>query len=72
MRLQVKPAKRHGDVKTIFDQLIRLEDIRHEKGAVSISVLADGIYRNKSRYRYTFELSEAEIHAILAVNPSAQ
>ncbi|MFU0505766.1 hypothetical protein [Pseudaminobacter sp. NGMCC 1.201702] len=69
MRVQVMPAKRSGSSKTIFDRPVREEDIHPgEDDHVAVSVLADGIYRDKSKYRYTFELSEAEIRAILAAN----
>ena len=69
MRVHVMPAKRSGSSKTIFDRPVGEEDIHPgNDDHITVSVLADGIYRDKSKYRYTFELSGAEIRAFLAAN----
>ncbi|MFU0505809.1 hypothetical protein [Pseudaminobacter sp. NGMCC 1.201702] len=67
MRVQVMPAKRSGSSKTIFDRPVEEDDVHPGKDDhVTVSVLVDGIYHDKSKYRYTFELSKADIRAILA------
>ncbi|EXL01362.1 hypothetical protein BG36_19660 [Aquamicrobium defluvii] len=75
MRISVRPAKRDGMSKRIFESELTSEDLDGENGKeVIISVTAGPIYRkaryeDRSQYRYDIVLSAKEVAAIAgAVN----
>lgn len=78
MRISVRPAKRDGVPKRIFESELTSEDLDGASGKeVVISVTAGPIYRkaryeDRSQYRYDIVLSAREVAAIAgAVNGAA-
>ncbi len=64
MRMQVGPAKREGSSRTIFHRPLIASDFRPgPSGAVIVSIDADGIYADGSRYRYLMEFTLDELQA---------
>ncbi|MEO9340867.1 hypothetical protein ABFT80_26040 [Mesorhizobium sp. SB112] len=70
MRIIVKPAKRAGNSKTIFESKLSSEDLDGlDRTGIIISITADPIYTNNryqatSQYRYDIMLSAEEISTI--------
>jgi hypothetical protein len=64
MQLQVRPAKRGGNAKTIFDEPLSTSAISRYGDRVVVSVAANSIYRDKSTYLYTLEFTADEVDAM--------
>jgi hypothetical protein len=56
MKIFVKPGKREGCPKQIFDGAIDDGDVRVEDGNVILSIIADDIYTAHATQRYTIVL----------------
>lgn len=50
MRMCVRPAKRDGDVKELFDRRLAKEDVSTRDGGVSLSIVARDMYAKGSNY----------------------
>lgn len=67
MRVRVRPAKREGADRVIFDQELSRQEIRLDPDAgIAISITAEALhkksrYRDNSSYRYDIILSQAEV-----------
>ncbi|MFA6155312.1 hypothetical protein [Mesorhizobium sp.] len=66
MRIQVRPAKRQGTPRTIFHRALNAGDFKPgHAGAVLVSIDAEGMYADGSKYRYMMEFSPAEVRSVL-------
>ncbi|TIR26746.1 MAG: hypothetical protein E5X34_03685 [Mesorhizobium sp.] len=62
MRLSTQPARRQGSAKCIYSAPLQLDDVQiSDNGDVTVSIIADDIYSNRSKQRYQITLAEAEI-----------
>jgi hypothetical protein len=66
MRMQVGPAKREGTRRTIFHRPLNSDDFRPgSPGAMIVSVDAEGIYSDGSKYRYLMEFTLEELRSVI-------
>lgn len=67
MRIQVRPAKREGSPRTIFHRPLKADDLEPSiAGGVLVSVDAEGIYSDGSKYRYSMEFTLDELQSVMA------
>lgn len=67
MRIQVGPAKREGACRTIFHRPLNCDDYRPgSPGAMVVSVDAEGIYSDGSKYRYLMEFTLDELRSVIS------
>jgi len=64
MRMCVRPAKRDGNVKELFDRRLAKEDVSTRDGGVSLSIVARDMYAKGSNYHYTITLTHTELAAL--------
>ncbi|ESY62492.1 MULTISPECIES: hypothetical protein [Mesorhizobium] len=65
MRMLVRPAKREGTSRTIFHRPLIDGDVKSGAGGPMISIDAEGIYSNDSKYRYLIEFTLGELEALI-------
>ena len=65
MKISVRPAKRDGDPKEIFERAIAAEDIVVDGEATIITLVVKDIYSKGSNQRYTITLSAEDLAMIL-------
>ena len=65
MRMLVRPAKREGTSRTIFDRPLIDGDVKSGTGGPVISIEAEGIYSDDSKYRYQIEITLGELEALI-------
>lgn len=64
MRISVRPAKRDGDVKELFDRRLAKEDVSSRDGSVSLSIVARDMYTKGANHHYTITLTHTELAAL--------
>ena len=64
MRILVGPSKREGVSRTIFHRPLIAGDVKSGTGGPVISIEAEGIYSDDSRYRYLIEFTRNELEAL--------
>jgi hypothetical protein len=65
MRMLVRPAKREGTSRTIFDRPLIDGDVKPGTDGPMITIEAEGIYSDNSKYRYLMEFTFAELEALI-------
>lgn len=68
MQISVRPGKKEGFPKTIFDRPVDTDDVDldvDDDGNVIMTIVADDIYAPKSTRRYSIKLDEEDLEAIL-------
>jgi hypothetical protein len=65
MKISVKPAKRDGDAKVIFDRPLRRDDVSISSEEIRLTFVARDIYSPASTQRYTILLSVDELATML-------
>ena len=65
MRMLVRPAKREGTSRTIFHRPLINGDVKSATGGPVISIEAEGIYSDDSKYRYRIEFTLGELEALV-------
>ena len=65
MRMLVRPAKREGTSRTIFHRPLIDGDVKSGTGGPVISIEAEGIYSDDSKYRYQIEITLGELEALI-------
>ena len=65
MRMLVRPAKREGTSRTIFDRPLIDGDVKPGTGGPVITIEAEGIYSDDSKYRYQIEITLGELEALI-------
>jgi hypothetical protein len=64
--MQVRPAKREGTFRTIFQRPLNPSDLKPgAAGLLIVSVDADGIYADGSKYRYLLEFTLDELRSVV-------
>lgn len=61
----VRPAKREGTSRTIFHRSLIDGDVKSGTGGPVISIEAEGIYSDDSKYRYLIEFTLGELEALI-------
>jgi hypothetical protein len=65
MKISVRPAKREGDPKQIFERAIAAEDVSLDGGEIVLTVVVKDIYSVGASQRYTIRLSADDVATIL-------
>lgn len=65
MKISVRPAKRDGNSKEIFERTIVAEDVSAADNAIVLTLVVNDIYSKGSNQRYTISFSADDIAAIL-------
>ena len=65
MRMLVRPAKREGTSRTIFDRPLIDGDIKPGTDGPVITIEAEGIYSDDSKYRYQIDFTLGELEALI-------
>ena len=65
MRMLVGPAKREGPSRTIFDRPLIDGDLKPGTDGPVITIEAEGIYSDDSKYRYLIEFTLGELEALI-------
>jgi hypothetical protein len=66
MRIQVRPAKRLGSPRTIFHRPLNAADFEPgAAGGVVVSIDAEGMYADGSKYRYLMEITLDELRSVM-------
>lgn len=68
MKISVRPAKRDGEPKVIFDQPLERESVSLSSEDITLTFVARDIYSVASKQRYTIRLSVDELATILGVD----
>lgn len=69
MKLSVRPGKREGLPKLLFDRLIEREDLQAApEDGVILTIVAKDIYTEKATQRFSIVLSRSEIDMICEVD----
>lgn len=68
MKISVRPAKRDGEAKVIFDQALEREHVSISSEDITLTFVARDIYSTASNQRYTIHLSVDELATILDVD----
>jgi hypothetical protein len=71
MKISVRPAKRDGEAKVIFDQPLERKDISISSDEITLTFVARDIYSSASNQRYTIQLSVDELATILDLDDAA-
>ena len=66
MQVYVEPLKRAGDRKLISCSPINQISVDRDNGRLVLTFEAGGMYDNKSKYKYTLELSASSAEALKA------
>lgn len=72
MKISVRPAKRDGEAKVIFDGPLDREHIAISSEDVTLTFVARDIYSTASNQRYTIQLSVDELATILDVDDDSE
>ncbi|KQZ82766.1 hypothetical protein ASD64_07340 [Mesorhizobium sp. Root157] len=68
MKISVRPAKRDGEAKVIFDHPLERKDISISSEDITLTFVARDIYSPASKQRYTIQFSVDELATILDVD----
>lgn len=71
MKISVRPAKRDGEAKVIFDQALERKDISISSDEITLTFVARDVYSSASNQRYTIQLSVDELATILDLDDAA-
>lgn len=67
MRMQVGPARREGSSRTIFHRPLIPGNIdSRTNSTVTLTIDAEGMYADRSTYRYLIEFTLDELEALVA------
>ncbi|MFC6488482.1 hypothetical protein [Nitratireductor sp. GCM10026969] len=73
MKLSVRPGKREGEPKLLFDHLLEMENlVESPEGGVVVTVVAKDIYTAKASQRFSLTFTSEEVDMIARVQKAAR
>lgn len=66
MLVEVGPAKRVGNRKSIYDRPLGKDDVTMRDGLTVLTICADGIHGAGALYRYELQLSRSDLALLMA------